>query len=86
MKLDKEADKIGLVIRGANFNERQLNRYNALRIELGEERSRIIVLGPVTNQGRARIRSYLVRNGELAREARRICENGKILRLNVEIV
>jgi len=85
MKLDKETDKIGLVIKGANFNERQLNRELALEVEVGADRSFIRILGPVTNKGRGRVRNYHVKNSEVAREARRICEKNKILRLNVEI-
>lgn len=86
MKIDKDADKIGLVPRGVIFSERQLERQKAMTITIGESKSFITILGPNTNSGRLRVRHYQVANVGLAQEARRACEKQKILRANVEII
>lgn len=86
MKIDKDTDKIGIVPRGVIFSERQLARQMAMQITIGESKSFITILGPVTNKGRLRVRHYQVANIGLAQEARKACEKQKILRANVEII
>jgi|LauGreDrversion4_2_1035121.scaffolds.fasta_scaffold37222_5 hypothetical protein len=87
MKINKDTDKIGTVVNGANFNQNHLDRANSLMIvELkGGEKARIEVYGPMTNQGRLRLRYTEVKINEAAAFARSTCQQFKILRENVQV-
>lgn len=83
--MNKEIDKIGIVLRREEVSSRQLERMYKLVVVEGERSSTISVYGPNSNQGRRRIRSTIVSNNESPRVARQLCNSFKILRDNVEI-
>jgi len=83
--MDKEIDKIGVVLRQTTISARQLERMYALEVIEGEVKSKITVYGPTTDKGRLKIRSQEASNAEAARVARQLCNSFKILRKNVEI-
>lgn len=87
MKINKDTDKIGTVVNGANFNQNHLDRANSMVIvELkGGDKARVEIYGPVTNVGRLRLRYTEVKINEAAAFARSACQQFKILRENVEV-
>lgn len=83
--MDKNLDKIGVVLRRQEVSARQKERMYALVVDVGPQKSKITVYGPNAAQGRLKIRSQEVGNAEAPRVARQICAKFKILRDNVEI-
>lgn len=87
MKINKDTDKIGILVKDANFNKNHLDR--ALSVVIVElkcgEKARIEVYGPVTNQGRLRLRHTEVKINEAAAFARSTCQQFKVLRENVQV-
>lgn len=87
MKINKDTDKIGTVVNGANFNKNHLESSNSMVIvEMKSgDKARVEVYGPMTSAGRLRLRYTEVKINEAAAFARSACIKFKILRDNVEV-
>lgn len=83
--MDKQTDKIGVLLKHNKISARQLERMYALKVIEGSSKTKIIVYGPTSNTGRLPIRRQEVSNLEAPRVARQLCNKFKIVRENVEI-